>query len=113
MAADRITERASLAIVGGGASGALAAVHLARLSPRPWRILLIGPACELGAGSAYSTDHPHHLLNRPAWMMSAVNDDPEHFFRWLASIDSSLGAGDFVSLGGESEERRVNRWSLV
>ena len=96
MRADHTKDPATLAIVGGGASGVLAAVHLARLSPRPWRILLFDPACELGAGPAYSTDNPRHVLNAPARTMSAVNDDPEHFVRWLPSIDSSFGPGDFV-----------------
>jgi uncharacterized NAD(P)/FAD-binding protein YdhS len=94
--AERNTEPATVAIVGGGASGVLAAVHLARLSPRPWRILLIDPACELGAGPAYATDNPLHVLNAPARTMSAVDDEPEHFVHWLASIDSSFGPSDFA-----------------
>lgn len=36
-----------------------------------------------GPGIAYSTLLPDHLLNVSAMGMSALADDPEHFWRWL------------------------------
>jgi uncharacterized NAD(P)/FAD-binding protein YdhS len=93
---DLSTAPETTAIVGGGASGVLAAVHLARLSRKPRRIILIDPAAELGAGAAFSTDNPQHVLNAPARMMSAFDDDPDHFVRWGAALDLSFRPDDFV-----------------
>jgi len=48
----------------------------------------------VGPGVAYSTPHPAHLANSRAAKMSAFEDDPDHFVRWLAG----RGAPDeFVS----------------
>ena len=69
-------------IVGGGASGVLAA---AQLLLRGAEVTLLEPAVELGRGMAYSTKCPLHLLNVPAGNMSALPDDSEHFLRWLQS----------------------------
>src|ERR1700691_6139816 len=79
------TSRADIAIVGGGASGALVAAHLVRGASPPLHILVIERAGKVGEGIAYSTSSTCHLLNVPARSMSAFEDDPEHFVRWLAS----------------------------
>ncbi|UFS67929.1 FAD/NAD(P)-binding protein (plasmid) [Paracoccus denitrificans] len=71
-------------IVGGGASGVLAAAHLLRNDPF-LRISMIEKSHSLGCGIAYSTDDPGHLLNTRVHNMSAFPDDPEHFLRWLHS----------------------------
>ncbi|SMG54545.1 FAD/NAD(P)-binding protein [Paracoccus sp. J56] len=69
-------------IIGGGASGVLAAAHLLRNNPA-LRISMIEKSRTLGCGIAYSTDNPNHLLNTRVHNMSAFPDDPEHFLRWL------------------------------
>jgi len=61
----------------------MAATHLLRLATAPLTIYLIEPRPSLGAGLAYGTANPCHLLNVPAKGMSAFPDDPEHFLRWL------------------------------
>ncbi|MGC1154334.1 FAD/NAD(P)-binding protein, partial [Mycobacterium sp.] len=71
-----------VAIVGGGAAGVLAAVHLRRSKPDV-QITLIDASGRPGTGAAYGTDDPTHLLNVPAPRMSAWPDDPDHFCRWL------------------------------
>ena len=72
----------TVAIIGGGASGVLAAAHILR-GDSPWvRVVLIEPG-ELGAGAAYASDAPEHRLNVRAARMSAYDDDPGHFARWL------------------------------
>jgi uncharacterized NAD(P)/FAD-binding protein YdhS len=71
-----------IAVVGAGASGALAVAHLLRF-PGDLRIVLIEPRVDVGRGLAYSTANPHHLLNVRAQNMSAFVDDPDHFWRWL------------------------------
>ena len=71
-----------VAIVGGGAAGVLAAVHLRRAIPDA-QITLIDASGRPGTGAAYGTDDPTLLLNVPAPRMSAWPDDPDHFSRWL------------------------------
>src|ERR1700745_3804397 len=71
-----------VAIVGGGAAGVLAAVHLRRSRPDA-QITLIDDSGRPGTGAAYGTNDPTHLLNVPAHRMSAWPDDPDHFCRWL------------------------------
>ncbi len=72
-----------VAIVGGGFSGTMAAVNLARLSNLPVEILLINHRHPLGRGVAYGTKRAEHVLNVAARNMSAVPDHPGHFLDWL------------------------------
>ena len=72
-----------VAIVGGGATGALAAVHIARHLGGRADIALIEPADEPGRGLAYSTRDPRHLLNVRVANMSAFPDEPGHLHDWL------------------------------
>src|SRR6201992_2098872 len=71
-----------VAIVGGGAAGVLAAVHLRRTTPDA-QITLIDASGSPGTGAAYGTNDPTHLLNVPAQRMWAWPDDPDPFCRWL------------------------------
>jgi len=89
--------RLGIAIVGGGASGTLAAVQLlAHATAReiPVDITLIDAHGRHGLGLAYSTTHPGHLLNAMARQMSALPDDPDHLVRWAAA---SLAPGRTLS----------------
>jgi uncharacterized NAD(P)/FAD-binding protein YdhS len=73
-----------IAIVGGGATGALAAVHIARrLLQEDVDIAVIEPSETLGRGLAYSTRDPRHLLNVRVANMSAFPDEPQHLHAWL------------------------------
>jgi uncharacterized NAD(P)/FAD-binding protein YdhS len=69
-------------VVGGGASGVILCVNLARAA-RDIEIILIERRNNLGRGLAYATKDPTHLLNVRVANMSAFPDHPEHFFRWL------------------------------
>jgi len=76
-----------IAIIGGGASGTLAAASLLREAADrrvPLRVALIDRHGRHGLGQAYSTTHPAHLLNSPAGAMSALAGDPGHLARWAA-----------------------------
>lgn len=75
----------TVVIVGGGFSGTMAAVNLARLATTPLRVVLINRGHPLGRGVAYGTAREEHLLNVAARNMSAVPDHPEHFLDWLRS----------------------------
>jgi len=73
-----------VAIIGGGASGVLTAIHLAKGSNAPLRIAIVESRAELGRGIAYSTHCPEHRLNVVAGRMSALEADPDHFLRYLS-----------------------------
>ncbi|WP_329352798.1 FAD/NAD(P)-binding protein [Streptomyces sp. NBC_01261] len=93
--------RGTVAVVGVGAAGTLAAIQLCEIAMRrhiPLRILLIDPAPEAGRGRAYASRDPRHLLNVPAGGMSCYPDDPGHFVRWLCRHGQpEITAADFVS----------------
>jgi uncharacterized NAD(P)/FAD-binding protein YdhS len=73
----------TVAIVGGGVSGAFVAVQLLRLARAPLEIALIDRSGRFGRGVAFGTASEFHLLNVRAGSMSALPDDPDHFVRWL------------------------------
>jgi uncharacterized NAD(P)/FAD-binding protein YdhS len=72
-------------IVGGGASGVLLAYQLLHQSSCNLRVTLIEQRPDIGRGIAYHTGNPDHLLNVRAANMSALPDQPDHFWRWLVS----------------------------
>lgn len=74
-------------IVGGGASGVLLAYQLLQNPDFGYRVTLIERRSEIGRGPAYHTSNPEHVLNVRAANMSALPDDPEHFWRWLSNRD--------------------------
>lgn len=81
-----------ITIIGGGASGALAALHLARFLPKGTaEILVVEPTPMLGRGLAYATDDPRHLLNVRVANMSAFADQPDHLLQWLQKRKSIPG----------------------
>ena len=86
----------SIAVVGGGFSGVAVAAHLLRRG-RPVRVALINRFGPIGRGVAYKTRIEAHVLNVPAAGMSALPEDPEHFFRWARGRDASIGPDTFVS----------------
>jgi uncharacterized NAD(P)/FAD-binding protein YdhS len=72
-----------IAIVGGGFSGTMTAVNLARLAEAPLHVTLVNHGYPPGRGIAYSTRRAEHLLNVVARNMSAFPDHPGHFVEWL------------------------------
>jgi uncharacterized NAD(P)/FAD-binding protein YdhS len=86
----------TIAIIGGGASGALTAYHLIRRRAQA-KVILIDPRANLGLGLAYSTPSYRHLLNVPAGKISALPDQPNHFLNWLQkNYDASMTEADFA-----------------
>lgn len=95
-----------VAIVGGGLSGTLVAVHLLRRRltdgegrRRQLRVSLIERFDEkVARGVAYGTADLVHLLNVPACNMSAFPDEPDHFLRWCEgrSATAQVKRDDFV-----------------
>lgn len=86
-----------IAIVGGGASGTLVAARILDAShARPVHVTIVDPAEQLGAGIAYGTDDPDHLLNVRASGMSADPSDPDDLLRW-ARRECDAGPDTFVA----------------
>ena len=75
----------TIAIIGGGVSGALVATNLLRQATAPLRIVIIERTPPIGRGVAYGTDCPDHFLNVPAGRMGAFPDAPDHFYKWVAA----------------------------
>jgi len=97
--------RLPVAVIGGGFSGTMVAIHLGAWLPEDRPILL----CERGRpcrGAAYGTPNPGHMLNVRANNMSAFPHQPDHFDRWLDAVRASrptevldTAAGRFASRG--------------
>jgi len=80
----------SIVIIGGGFSGTITAINLARLSTVPLQITIIDKNRASCRGIAYSTRNGSHLLNVLARNMSALADQPNHFVEWLATRSEYL-----------------------
>ncbi len=81
----------SIAVIGAGFSGTMVAVQLLRQAKHPLTIYLIEPnQRQVGRGVAYCADQDCHLLNVPAFNMSAFPDDLGHFFNWAKARESEL-----------------------
>lgn len=87
--------RPTVAVIGGGASGTLAAIHLLRRS-EPLQLVVVEERRRLGRGVAYGTTCDEHLLNVPAAGMSAYPDDPGHFLRWARTRRPDTDATSFL-----------------
>lgn len=83
-----------VAIVGGGFSGAMLAVHLLRLGSR---VTLVERKGDPGRGLAYGAADPIHLLNVRAGNMSAYPDAPAHFAEWLGERGVANAAPTFAA----------------
>lgn len=88
----------SIAIVGGGFSGAMTALNILRFEHRlrPTVTLFEPSAAGVGPGLAYGTRSSQHFLNVPAGNMSAWDQDPQHFLSWLQLRFPATTGGSFV-----------------
>ena len=73
---------ADVAIVGGGFTGAVFAIHLSRTAGRPLDIAIVEPRARLGCGVAYDTEDPDHRLNAPLQVHFVYPDAPDHLHDW-------------------------------
>ncbi len=86
----------SVAILGGGASGVLMALHLLRDPAADVRVTLIDASPAPGRGLAYSTPDLCHVLNVVPGNMSPFPDDPDHFWHWLEARGLVTGPDRFI-----------------
>jgi uncharacterized NAD(P)/FAD-binding protein YdhS len=91
--------RPTVAIIGGGFTGAAVAVHLSRNLPllSDVRLLVVEPRQDIGRGLAYGTADPAHRINVPAEKMTLF---PEASGDFAAFVDRvGLKASDEVLIG--------------
>ncbi len=87
-------EPGTVAIIGGGAAGVLAARAISRNSA--WRTVVISPENQLGRGVAYGPAEEWHLLNSRAAAMSVDAADPHHLSRWCHERGIEAGPASFL-----------------
>lgn len=86
-----------IAIVGGGFSGTLTAIHLAKRLPEV-PIVLFEEAPEAGPGLAYGANDTGNLLNVTAGGMSAFTEKPDHFRSFAASaLGRDVSSEEFLT----------------
>ncbi|HEY4529096.1 MAG TPA: FAD/NAD(P)-binding protein [Luteimonas sp.] len=101
-----VPSRVDVVVVGGGASGTLVAAHLLDGEQPALRVAVVEPRQGLGEGVAYGTRRPEHLLNVRAAGMSALDDQPGDFVRWLRE-QPEFAYEDPAALGTRFMPRRV------
>ena len=85
----------TLCVVGGGFTGAAAAIAcLARLD-QPFRLVVVEPSGSLGRGLAYGAHHPLHLLNVRTRDLSVRAGQPGDFLNWaFRQLDQGENAAE-------------------
>jgi uncharacterized NAD(P)/FAD-binding protein YdhS len=88
---------ATIAIIGGGFSGAVLAANLLhRPPPVPTRIVLVERRPRIGGGAAFSPGDYPFLLNVPAARMSAMSYEPGHFIEFARRRLPQAGAESYL-----------------
>lgn len=95
----------SIAIIGGGLSGAAVAYHLAERSAVA-AITVFEPRGTLGAGLAYGTLDPAHRINVPAAKMNLIPGDDRHFTDWILRTDAVADDPEVLADDGQMYVRR-------
>ncbi|ESZ41947.1 MULTISPECIES: FAD/NAD(P)-binding protein [unclassified Mesorhizobium] len=109
MSASRRAGKLTVAIIGGGFSGAATAFHLARLLPADAAdIVVVEPREALGYGLAYSTADPSHRINVRASRMTLISGEEGHFSDWLEQTGAILDDTQAIAASGAIyPQRRV------
>lgn len=96
----------SVAIIGGGLSGAAVAYHLAEYRTGA-KITVFEPRPTVGAGLAYGTTDPAHRINVPAAKMSLIPGQDEHFTNWISRTDAVADDAEALAEDGQIYVRRM------
>ena len=106
----------TIAIVGGGFSGAMVAAHLARRtaqSGNPLHIVIIDRQTSIAEGAAYRSPDASHLLNIPAGGMSAWPDAPDDFLDWARQRDPAVKTHTFLQRRTYGEYLRATLFKSI
>ena len=88
--------RGDVAVIGGGASGTLTAIHLMASRAHDLTVTLHDASGELGKGLAYGTSDRRHLLNVRSRHMSAFPDIPSDLVEWARRTGRQPDAQAFL-----------------
>ena len=88
--------RTDVAVIGGGASGTLTAIHLMASRAHDLRVTLHDASGEPGRGLAYGTTDARHLLNVRSRHMSAFPDIPSDLVEWATRTGRQPDAQAFL-----------------
>lgn len=102
-----------IVIVGGGFTGATAAIHFAREAKAPLEITVVEPRADVGRGVAYSTTDPDHRVNAPAGIHFVYQDDTGGFETWLKSSGILQSDLDIAAFDGSIFPRRSDWGAYV
>lgn len=75
-------QKLTLCVIGGGFTGAAAAIACLRHIAQPFRLVVVEPSASLGRGVAYGSRDPMHLLNVRTRDLSVFPDRPGDFSTW-------------------------------
>jgi len=95
----------TIAIIGAGFSGTMAAIHLLRTLPPDFKVLLCERSGRFARGLAFASSGTPHLLNVRSTNMSAFPDQPAHFEEWLDG--RGAGAEMVTTEAGRFATRRL------
>lgn len=102
----QLDEPLPVLIVGGGFSGATAAVQLVRRSPMALSITVIEPRPRVGPGLAYSATDPDHRLNGPVLTHAIDPEDPTDLLNWCQRTGTLQRDPEAFSATGKPYVRR-------
>src|SRR3954453_8933387 len=88
--------RSDVAIIGGGASGTLTAIHLMASRAHDLTVRLYDASGEIGKGLAYGPSDRRHLLNVRSRHMSAFPDIPSDLVEWARRTGREPDAQAFL-----------------
>jgi len=72
----------TLCVIGGGFTGAAAAIACLARIDQPFRLVVVEPSASLGRGLTYGAHHPLHLLNVRTRDLSIRAGQPGDFLNW-------------------------------
>src|SRR3954471_14000933 len=88
--------RSDVAIIGGGASGTLTAIHLMASRAHDLTVTVHEASGEIGKGLAYGTTDRRHLLNVRSRHMSAFPEIPGDLVEWARRTGRQPDAQAFL-----------------